>query len=412
MTAIVSPSPECKGALILGGAHGSLALVRSLGRHGIPVWFVTDDHPIAAYSRYTERSFAWAGANDESAIEFLKDLARHHGLDGWLLVAGGDPEVRLLSQHHAALAGLFRVAVPPWETVRWAHDKRLTYERARSLGIDHPLCYEPRDLRQVAELDCRFPVVLKPSVRERKNAFTRAKAWRADDRASLLARYEAAAALVGERAVVLQELVPGGGEAQFSYAAVWRHGSPLASLVARRARQYPVDFGFTSTFVETVDCREVEEAACRFLRSLDYSGLVEIEFKYDQRDGRYKLLDVNARAWTWNALGAKAGIDFGHVLWRSAMGETIEPIHARVDAAWMHETRDIVAACIEMWRGRLSFSDYLQSWRKPLVLAALAKDDPLPGLVDLPLAMARVLKRSLPDWVQPRAESSHLRPSL
>src|SRR5205807_3318961 len=190
--------------------------------------------------------------------------------------------------------------------------------------------------------------------------------------------YEAAIALVGERAVVLQELVPGGGEAQFSYAAVWRHGSPLASLVARRARQYPVDFGFTSTFVETVECKEVEEAACRFLRSLDYSGLVEIEFKHDQRDGRYKLLDVNARAWTWNALGAKAGIDFAHVLWRSAMGEAIEPIHARPDVAWMHETRDIVAACIEMWRGRLSFSDYLQSWRKPLVLAALAKDDPLP----------------------------------
>src|SRR5262249_27659371 len=167
------------GALVLGGAHGSLAFARSLGRRGIPVWFVTDDHPIARYSRYTQRSCAWGGANDESAVEFLKTLARQHGLDGWLLIAGGDPEVRLLSQHHAALAGLFRVTVAPWETVRWAHDKRLTYERAQTLGIDYPLCYEPRDLRQVAELDCRFPVVLKPTVRECKNAFTRAKAWRA-----------------------------------------------------------------------------------------------------------------------------------------------------------------------------------------------------------------------------------------
>jgi predicted ATP-grasp superfamily ATP-dependent carboligase len=412
MNAIVSPGPDRRGALILGGAHGSLALVRSLGRRGIPVWFVTDDHPIAGYSRYAERSFAWGGANDEGAIEFLKELGRQHGLDGWLLIAGGDPEVRLLSQHHAALAGLFRVAVPPWEAVRWAHDKRLTYQRAQSLGIDHPLCYEPRDLRQLAELDCRFPVVLKPSIRERKNAFTRAKAWQADDRASLMARYEAAAALVGERAVVLQELIPGGGEAQFSYAAVWQNGSPLASLVARRSRQYPVDFGFTSTFVETVECREVEEAACRFLRSLDYSGLVEIEFKYDRRDGRYKLLDVNARAWTWNALGAKAGIDFAHLLWRSAMGETIEPIRAQAEVGWMHETRDVVAACIEMWRGRLSPAEYLRSWRKPLVFAALAKDDPLPGLVDLPLAIARVLKRSLPDRARQPGTVSGLRPSL
>jgi predicted ATP-grasp superfamily ATP-dependent carboligase len=56
--------------------------------------------------------------------------------------------------------------------------------------------------------------------------------------------------------------------------------------------------------------REVEDAACRFLRSLDYSGLAEVEFKYDRRDGRYKLLDVNARGWTWSALGPLAGVDF------------------------------------------------------------------------------------------------------
>ena len=420
MNATASPSPGRKvpsarptGALILGGAHGSLAFARSLGRRGIPVWFVTDDHPIARYSRYTERSFTWSGANDEGAIDFLKTLAGRHGLDGWLLIAGGDPEVRLVSQHHAALAGCFRITVAPWETVRWAHDKRLTYERAQALGIDYPHCYEPSDLRQVAELDCRFPVVLKPTVRERKNAFTRAKAWRVDDRASLVARYQAAAALVGERAIVLQELIPGGGAAQFSYAGVWQGGRPLASLVARRSRQYPVDFGFTSTFVETVERREVEEAACSFLRSLDYSGLVEIEFKYDERDGRYKLLDVNPRAWTWNALGGKAGVDFAHVLWRSAMGEVVEPLRGRADVAWMHETRDLLAASIEMWRGRLSPAQYLASWRKPLVLAAIAKDDLLPGTVELPLAAARVVARALPRRVRsPRAlGGSHLRPS-
>src|SRR5207302_4833666 len=133
-----------------------------------------------------------------------------------------------------------------------------------------------------------------PTVREQRNAFTRAKAWRVDDRSALLARYQEAAALVGERAIVLQELIPGGGSTQFSYAGVWHRGSPVASLVARRTRQYPIDFGYTSTFVETVHRPEVEDAACRFLRSLDFTGLVEVEFKYDARDGRYKILDVNA----------------------------------------------------------------------------------------------------------------------
>jgi D-aspartate ligase len=401
------------GALILGGAHGSLALARSLGRHGVPVWFVTDDHPIASYSGYVARSFAWAGANAPDALEFLKRLARIHRLEGWLLIAAGDPEVRLAAQHHEELAGMFRLAVPPWETVRWAHDKRLTYQRAQTLGIDHPRCYYPRDLADVAALECRFPVVLKPSVRDEKNAFTRAKAWRADDRAALTARYEQAASLVGQHAVVVQELIPGSGLAQFSYAGVWHRGAPLASLVARRTRQYPVEFGYTSTYVETAEQKDVEEAACRFLRSLDYSGLVEVEFKHDHRDGRYKLLDVNARAWTWNALGEKAGVDFAHLLWRSAMGETIAPMRSDANAAWMHGTRDLLAAMIEMRHGRLSPAAYLRSRRKPLVFAAFAKDDPLPGLIDLPLAMARVLARALPRWGrhQPGLDASHLRPS-
>jgi predicted ATP-grasp superfamily ATP-dependent carboligase len=138
------------GALVVGGSHRSLALIRSLGRRGIPVAYLNDDHPIASYSRYAGRSFAWDGPGSDGAIEFLKTLARTHRLEGWVLIAAGDAELRLLSsQHHAELAAIFRMAVPPWETVRWTHDKRLTYERAAALGIDYPRCYNPRDLAEV-----------------------------------------------------------------------------------------------------------------------------------------------------------------------------------------------------------------------------------------------------------------------
>ena len=87
------------------------------------------------------------------------------------------------------------------------------------------------------------------------------------------------------------------------------------------------NFGFTSTLVETVERPEVEAAAARFLASLDFSGLVEIEFKYDARDSSYKILDVNARAWTWIALGAAAGIDFPALQYRLAFGENVGADH-------------------------------------------------------------------------------------
>jgi predicted ATP-grasp superfamily ATP-dependent carboligase len=389
------PRSGC-GAVILGGAHGSLSMARSLGRRGIPVWFIADEPLITRFSRYVTRTIAWDGADHPDAAGHLLELGHRHKLNGWVLLAGGDPEVRLIAQNHGALASLFRLTTPPWEQVQWAFDKHRTYERAAALGIDCPQSFYPRGTADVARIDARFPLILKPTVRNSRNAFTIEKAWRVDDRAALIARYEQALAMVGEDAIVVQELIPGRGAAQFSYAAVWDNGAPVASLVATRARQYPIDFGYTSTYVRSIEHPAIEAAACRFLASIDYDGLGEVEFKYDARDGRYKLLDVNARSWTWNGLGAAAGVDFADLLWRIKMGETVPPARGRAGAAWINLSRDFVAAVQEMWAGTLSISDYVKSLHSPLVLAASATDDIVPGIVDLPLVGWRTLTRRLP----------------
>ena len=90
----------------------------------------------------------------------------------------------------------------------------------------------------------------------------------------------------------------------------------------------------------------------RLLRSLNYSGIVELEFKYDDRDDSYKLLDFNARAWTWIALGASAGVDFPYLLWRTATGDRPEPVRGMAGAAWMHVARDLLAGVRTCWPAR------------------------------------------------------------
>lgn len=384
------------GALIVGGAHGGLAVARSLGRHGIPVFFLTHDNRITRYSRYTTSSAIWAGPERPHAANDLLRIGHDHRLEGCVLFPGGDAEVQLIAQNHAKLAASFRVTTPDWETSRWALDKRLTYQHAASVGIASPRSFHPRNRMEVVRLECRFPLVLKPALRNSVNAFTLAKAWQVDDRSALLDAYDQAVALVGHDGIVFQELIPGGGEAQFSYAGVWDRGRPVASLVARRARQYPINFGFTSTLVESVDCPDVAAAGEKFLEALDYSGIVEVEFKYDSRDRAYKVLDVNARTWTWAALGGAAGVDFPYMLWQLAVGEGVVPARGRPGATWMHASRDFVAACQEMAVGRTTLAAYLKTFRRPLVFAAFAGDDPLPGLMDLPLLAARLVTRRLP----------------
>src|SRR5215475_10294603 len=63
------PTDEC-GALVLGGSHGALAVVRSLGRRGIPVWFANDDNVLARLSRFTTKGMWWPGPNAAGAADF------------------------------------------------------------------------------------------------------------------------------------------------------------------------------------------------------------------------------------------------------------------------------------------------------------------------------------------------------
>ena len=165
---------------------------------------------------------------------------------------------------------------------------------------------------------------------------------------------------------MIQELIPGDGMAQFSYAAVWDRGKPIASLVAQRRRQYPVEFGFTSTFVETVEQTQIEADAFRFLASLDYSGPVEIEFKYDARDGRYKILDVNARAWAWIASARPPASTFRRCSGASRQAKRspcLRPLRGRL-ALFLPRSGGVCSAKCSPADFRLSA--YLRSFRRPL----------------------------------------------
>jgi predicted ATP-grasp superfamily ATP-dependent carboligase len=385
---------KAPGALIVGGAHVSIAVARSLGRRGIPVWLLSN-HPIPTYSRYVKRSFPWPGADHADGLSAIIDLAKKHGLQGWVLIATGDQDMRLIAKNHALLSQYFRVATPDWETIQWAYDKRLTYQRAAELRIDFPKSFEPRNVDEVAQLECRFPVILKPAFRKGMDEFTQAKAWKADDRKQLTALYLRASALVGSDAIIVQEWIPGAGEAQFSYAALCERGEPLVSMTARRSRQHPIDFGRSSTFVESIEQNEVEALARRLLKSLNYTGVVEVEFKHDSRDGHYKLLDVNGRFWTWNGLGELAGVNFPYLAWRQAMGMRVVPARAKPGVAWMHTSRDVLAALGEFRAGNLSAGQYLKSFTKPLAFANFAIDDPMPAIVELPVAAWNRLAHTL-----------------
>jgi D-aspartate ligase len=377
---------ETTGALVIGGNLNGLSIARSLGRHDVPVWVTTPPNiRLASCSRYTQRTLPWPNGDSETQVAYLLDLAERHKLDQWVLFPTSDESAALLSKFHAALSRRFRVSTPTWDVLRWAYDKRLTYRLAAQEQVDYPSTFCPAIEADLETATCAFPAVLKPAVHASINRFTADKAWPVTNRQELLARYREARGLIPPDLILVQQLIPGGGESQFSYAALCCNGQPIASLTARRTRQYPIDFGYSSSFVETLDVPEIVAPSRRLLAAIQYTGIVEVEYKFDARDGRYKLLDINPRLWTWSPLGGRAGVDFPYLLWQMMVGRPVLEQTGRTGVHWVRMSTDLPAAIHAMLRGRLSLGAYLRILRGPLEFALIASDDPLPGLLDLPL---------------------------
>jgi predicted ATP-grasp superfamily ATP-dependent carboligase len=302
--------------------------------------------------------------------------------------------VAALSRHREPLLEHFRIPTPPWDVVRWAWDKRNTYELARDLDIDAPRTWTARTEQDLDAIDRPPPYVVKPAIKERFVYASGDKAWRADTRAELVARFHEAARLIGEDEVLIQELIPGAGETQLAYCAFFRDGRALASMVVRRMRQHPPLFGRASTYVETIEHPQLEQLSERFLRRIGYYGLVELEYKHDTRDGATKLLDVNARTWGYHSLGQRAGLDFPYLLYADQLSLPVpEGLRAPAGVRWVRLATDIPTAVLELARGALDWRAYLRTLRRADVESVFSRDDPLPGLMELALLPYLAVKR-------------------
>ena len=331
--------------------------------------------------------------DETRTVEQVIDVGQRLGLHGWVLFPTREETVAAFSRYRDQLSTYFRVPTPLWDTVRWAWDKRNTYKLANELGIPAPATWYVQNQSELLTLDLRFPVAIKPAIKEHFIYATKVKGWRANNRGELLELYARAATQVSNREVVIQDLIPGDGRYQFSYCAFFKDGSSIGKLMARRTRQHPAEFGRASTYVETVDMPELQSLSEKFLRAINYYGLVELEYKLDPRDNRLKLLDVNARTWGYHSIGTAAGVDFPYMLFADQVGQPVDICEGRHGVRWVRLATDLPTAVTELVRGRLDWRNYFRTLAQAHTEAVFSREDPFPGLMEIGLIPYLFIKR-------------------
>jgi predicted ATP-grasp superfamily ATP-dependent carboligase len=141
-----------------------------------------------------------------------------------------------------------------------------------------------------------------------------------------------------------------------------------------------MDFGISTTFAVSTVNEVIERTARRFLSGINYRGVSEVEFMYDPDDGAYKLIEVNPRTWKWHSITNKLGLNLIRMMVDSYSGNRIrQQENNKEGVGWIESITDTYVVVTELFKGNMTFNQYLQTIRREKEFACFDWHDPLPA---------------------------------
>jgi len=367
-------------ALVLAGSpHGNLGIVRSLGRLGVPVYVVQNNAAThASKSRYCTGTFTWdfAAARAEDTVSFLLHAGEKIGKP-CLLFPTCDENAILAARHYEVLKERF--IFPPQSAALASSlaSKKEMYFLARKHGIPTPDASFPNTLEDVIEFSraASFPVMVKGIEGARLKRLLGAGVLIAKTPSELVAICKQIEN--GHLSnVMLQEYIPGGDEAVWMFNGYFNSDSDcLFGITGRKIRQYPAYTGATSLGI-CMPNPTVHDTTTRWMKELGYKGILDIGYRYDARDGQFKVLDVNPRIGaTFRLFVDRNGIDVARAFYLDVTGQPISSAPSRAGRRWVVEDCDIGSSLRYLKDKNLTFAQWLTSLAGIEEAAYLALDD-------------------------------------
>lgn len=386
---------ECSTPVVILGleTHGSIGIMRTLGRMGVSVYGIDpDDKTVALSSAYCRGKFIWDinTAPPLQTVDFLRDVARAIGKRP-LLIPTADEGAVFVAENAAALSEFFLFLRPGARLIKSLISKESMYFLAKLHDIPTAETAFPKSRSDVVDFlrTAAFPIMLKGidgNLLKRRTGKKMVIVQNADE---LLKRYDELEDPAAPN-LMLQEYIPGGEDTIWMFNGYFNEQSEcLAAFTGKKIRQSPVYTGATSLGI-CLSNPVVEQTTKTFMKSVGYKGILDIGYRYDARDGRYKVLDINPRIGaTFRLFVGRRGMDVARALYLDMTGQSVPqdvPIEGR---KWVVEFNDIKSCRAYRRDRRLSFADWIRSYRGVEEAAFFAWDDPRPFLRECADAFSR-----------------------
>lgn len=375
------------GIIIIGGHVQGLGIARIYGEQGIPCVVMDDTRiNIARHSKFVKKYYYFQKFN---LLSRLIRLARTGKYNNWLIMPTNDYHIMVISKNKEELEKYFKVSSDTWDIIDKFYNKRITYRLTEKIGVDYPRTWMPDSEEELKDIDCNYPCIIKPAVMHNLYSVIKKKVLVCNSFEELVENYRAVLKIIPPEEVLVQDIIPGSNENQFSACFAFYNGEPSVSLVARRKRQHPLDFGNATTFAETLENDELLQNSIKLLKEANYSGVCEVEYKMDDRDGKFKFLEVNPRTWKWHIIAKKSKSPFLMSMFNKIYNR--EPIIKNdwTQAYFKHVLTDVWIQYQLIKRGQYKFRRY-----KNIQYAVWDNSDPLPQIMELVYFPITYIKRS------------------
>lgn len=383
-------------ALVLG----EIGLIQNLGKAGVTVYVGTEisDNP-SIYSRFTQKTIHFS---DYRSPEFIEELCRFGKQlqKKAVLFSDDDHAILNITQNQERLRPYFLFTFPSANKVQQLLDKQLFCEYMERYNLPAPKSVALSSLEELTISpisNFNFPCIIKPSFKQawwhsdfddKVGAYQ--KAIKCSSYDELIRTYERIAE-VNPR-VVIQEFIEGAESQLYSvnmYVSV--AGELKGYFIAQKKRTYPIQAG-EGSFIITVRDDEMIEMAMQIVRKLGLTGLLNIQFKRDNRTGKPVLLEIHTRNSVWSYLGTAAGVNLAALYYDDLTGKQVAAQHAYSEGVtYIFLQKDIKAFIQNLKSQQLSIKEWLGSYFGRFVIAGYRWNDPLP----LVMAFCFFIKRKL-----------------
>jgi predicted ATP-grasp superfamily ATP-dependent carboligase len=314
--------------VVLSEGAGGLGAVRALCKHQVPTIAVAfDRRSTVLASRLPKRKVYVEAGSAEELEEGLLSVLRTLAGERPVLMPTSDRLVTFLHRHATALEEDFALCLPDAGLAARLNDKHDETRLIASLGIPLPNTVQQLpDRWQDLEQALGLPLIIKARS-YRQNIPGRRKNIVARTLEQLELFYRECGHM--RDAVLAQEVIPGADDSLWLCSCTFnRRHELVAGLVKRKLRMSPPHFGVCSLAVSASN-PEFLELVRRLGDLLRYTGHASIEFKWDQRDGLYKYIEINPRIPASVALDEASGVPTVWNTYRLALGEELTPVAAR-----------------------------------------------------------------------------------